>query len=263
MKKRVISAIVMLAIVLPAIFLSEITRVLLFLAAGLLCTWEYTNGVKKQKGIHSAAVVLYVHLAAQAAIVLFDRSMEYNIICLVMAMFSVFAVGIFDHNVQGEGAVYSLAGLLYPGFVFTTVMFVGKSDIWFITIIMACISTWVCDSFAMFGGKLFGKHKLAPLVSPNKTVEGTLSGAVFSMLAGLILYLTGVCSPLTLTECVLIALAASSMGQIGDLAESLLKRMLDMKDFSNLIPGHGGVFDRCDSLLFSIPTAYLLISILM
>ena len=79
MKKRVISAIVMLAIVLPAIFLSEITRVLLFLAAGLLCTWEYTNGVKKQKGIHPAAVVLYVHLAAQAAIVLFDRSMEYNI----------------------------------------------------------------------------------------------------------------------------------------------------------------------------------------
>ena len=263
MKKRVISAIVMLAIVLPAIFLSEISRILLLLVAGILCTWEFCNGFKKQKNINCASIVLYVHLIAQAAIVLFDRSIEYNIICFVIAMFSAFACGIFDHNIQGEGTVASLAGLVYPGFIFTTVMFVGKSDIWFITIIMACISTWVCDSFAMFGGKWFGKHKLAPSVSPNKTVEGTLSGALFSMLAGLILYLTGVCSPLTLLECVLIALIASSMGQIGDLAESLLKRMLDLKDFSNLIPGHGGVFDRCDSLLFSIPTAYLLISILM
>ena len=116
----------------------------------------------------------------------------------------------------------------------------------------------MCDSFALFGGKRFGKHKIAPSVSPNKTVEGCICGAISSVVTGVIVYyLSQLWLPIPFWLCVVTALLASTMGQIGDLAESLVKRMIGVKDFSNLIPGHGGMFDRADSLLFSIPTAYL------
>ena len=113
---------------------------------------------------------------------------------------------------------------------------------------------------AFFAGRAFGKHKLAPAVSPNKTVEGCVCGALFSMVAGVLVYyvLRSAC-PMPLWLCVVTALVSSTMGQIGDLAESLMKRMIGIKDFSNLIPGHGGMFDRADSLLFSIPSAYFLL----
>ena len=122
---------------------------------------------------------------------------------------------------------------------------------------IACISTWVCDSFALFGGKRFGKHKLAPEVSPNKTVEGAICGAVSAVVAGIILFFVlKQWYPVNCLACALTALICSSFGQVGDLAASLIKRMAGLKDYSNLIPGHGGVMDRVDSLLFSIPSAY-------
>ena len=104
----------------------------------------------------------------------------------------------------------------------------------------------------------FGRHKLAPLVSPKKTIEGALCGALSSIVTGFIVWLIfRFTYPIPLWLCLVTSLLASSMGQIGDLAESLLKRMIGVKDFSNLIPGHGGMFDRADSLLFSIPTVYV------
>jgi phosphatidate cytidylyltransferase len=108
----------------------------------------------------------------------------------------------------------------------------------------------------------FGKHKLAPLVSPKKTVEGAVCGLLSSILSGLLAYwILGMSTPVSLRLCLLTAFLACVMGQIGDLAESLLKRMIGVKDFSNLIPGHGGMFDRADSLLFAIPTAYICLHI--
>jgi phosphatidate cytidylyltransferase len=115
------------------------------------------------------------------------------------------------------------------------------------------------DTLALFGGRRFGKRALCPEVSPKKTIEGAVCGQLSSILSGLIAWwllgLSG--SPVPLRLCLVTAFLAAFMGQIGDLAESLLKRMIGVKDFSNLIPGHGGVFDRADSLLFSIPTVYL------
>ena len=125
-------------------------------------------------------------------------------------------------------------------------------------VVLAAFSTWLCDAFALFGGMAFGKHKLAPSVSPKKTVEGCICGAIAGALTGVALYfIPFACKDIPLWLCVLTCFIASSMGQIGDLAESLVKRMIGIKDFSALIPGHGGLFDRADSLLFSIPTAYL------
>jgi phosphatidate cytidylyltransferase len=119
------------------------------------------------------------------------------------------------------------------------------------------VVTWVCDTAAMFGGRMFGGPKLAPSVSPGKTRSGSIAGVVGGLaVAPLFVALsprTGL--ELQLGQLLVIAGVLSVVGQIGDLAESLLKREAGVKDSSALIPGHGGVLDRFDSLYFVIPTA--------
>ena len=135
----------------------------------------------------------------------------------------------------------------------------GKILIWFVL-----IASWGSDIFAYFIGRHFGKHKLTA-VSPNKTVEGAVAGVVGAILLG-ILYailcntIWGVGINYLLIGCIMAVL--SIVGQIGDLAASSIKRYCDIKDFSELIPGHGGMLDRIDSIIFVLPFAFILFSLL-
>ena len=118
--------------------------------------------------------------------------------------------------------------------------------------------TWVCDTAAMFGGRAFGGAKLAPTVSPGKTRSGSLAGVVGSLavapvFAAAVFPRVGVDVPLW--QLLVVAAVLGVIGQMGDLAESLFKREVGVKDSSQLIPGHGGVLDRLDSLYFVIPAA--------
>lgn len=120
------------------------------------------------------------------------------------------------------------------------------------------VVTWVCDTAAMFGGRMVGGPKLAPAVSPGKTRSGSVAGiigglAVAPVFSAFIFPRVGV--PVGLGELLVIAAVLSVVGQVGDLAESLFKRQAGVKDSSHLIPGHGGVLDRLDSLYFVVPVA--------
>lgn len=248
---------VLLSIALLCVFLSTATRVLFFAATGIMSAYELCSNLRKI-GIKCTAWVLYLYLAVHALLTLLNAGYGAYMACMAGGIYVALFSGTLHTEVSGTGTVYTASGLAYPCFLFALLMIVGISNIWLETLVIACLSTWVCDSFALIGGTRFGKHKLAPLVSPNKTVEGAICGAASSVVTGIIVYfILKLFSPIPLYVCVITAFFSSSLGQIGDLAESLLKRMIGIKDFSHLIPGHGGVFDRVDSLLYSIPTAFL------
>ena len=127
------------------------------------------------------------------------------------------------------------------------------------------VVTWICDSFAMWGGQLFGRAKLWPSVSPGKTWAGAVSGVVGGVAAGMV-FVPAVFAPIggtvSLSQAGLMGLVISIVAQIGDLAESLFKREAGVKDSSGLIPGHGGILDRFDSLYFVLPVAGVMYRVL-
>lgn len=117
-------------------------------------------------------------------------------------------------------------------------------------------STWATDTGAYFVGKARGKTKLWPSISPNKTIEGALGGVALAMLTMLVF--TFVTESLTVPRALVIGLVISISGQIGDLMESAIKRTLNVKDSGSILPGHGGVLDRFDSLIIVFPVLHLL-----
>lgn len=121
----------------------------------------------------------------------------------------------------------------------------------------ALLITFASDTSAYFVGRAIGRNRLAPYISPKKSWEGAIGGVIGAMLAGVLLViLLGL--PISLSAGVLLGGAGSIAGQAGDLAESLIKRQVGAKDSGNLIPGHGGLLDRADSLLFAFPVIYYL-----
>ena len=128
-------------------------------------------------------------------------------------------------------------------------------------ILTLIILIWVNDSFAFFVGKNLGKIKLFESVSPKKTIEGFFGGVLFSLITAFIL--SYFCDFLSLTNLIVISLIASILGTAGDLVESKFKRQANTKDSGNIMPGHGGILDRLDSLLFVAPFVYLYIHYLI
>ncbi|MDI6401780.1 phosphatidate cytidylyltransferase [Balneolaceae bacterium ANBcel3] len=135
----------------------------------------------------------------------------------------------------------------------------GESNEGLILTFALLFMVWANDVFAYFGGKLTGKHKLAPSISPNKTVEGFLWGLAGSIMVVVFFKLAVHGFPLAWAGTILFAFLTGCAGPAGDLAESKLKRAAGIKDSSNVLPGHGGFYDRFDAVLFSAPAAAVFI----
>ncbi len=133
-------------------------------------------------------------------------------------------------------------------------------------VMMPLIAAFSSDTMAFFTGRLFGKHKLAPHVSPKKTTEGALGGLAGGvagmLLMGLVLKFA-LCYDINFLVMALFGLVGSFFGQLGDLSFSVIKREYDIKDYGKLLPGHGGVLDRFDSVLFVAPLFWLLLKVIM
>ena len=124
-------------------------------------------------------------------------------------------------------------------------------------LIAALLMVWFCDTLAYFGGSLLGRHKLAPAVSPNKTWEGAISGLLGAVAGGIVAFYAVGSPVLALWEYAVLGVLTGFFGQVGDLAESMIKRDAGVKDSSAILPGHGGILDRFDSFLFTLPLLWV------
>jgi phosphatidate cytidylyltransferase len=154
-----------------------------------------------------------------------------------------------------QSLAFTLLGTFYVGWLFSYVlllrMFInGPNYVFFIFGIV-----WLGDAAALISGRLFGRHRLAPRLSPGKTIEGAIGGFLGS-LCGAMLGGRWLLGHFTLTQCVAIGCLLAVLGQLGDLSESLLKRSSGVKDSGVLIPGHGGILDKVDGILFGAPVLY-------
>jgi phosphatidate cytidylyltransferase len=179
---------------------------------------------------------------------------------LAVGLFFVLLVVTFELYHRNGSPILNIGatvlGVLYVGAGMGT--FLGLRELFDsgAIIIVMLVSIWVCDTAAYLGGKAMGKHKLYVAISPNKTIEGAVFGLIFALLTSIgCKYLFA--GELSLLDAAVVGLIVGTVGQIGDLAESMFKRDVGVKDSSNFFPGHGGFLDRFDSIMFVAPAVYL------
>ncbi len=180
-----------------------------------------------------------------------DVSIDFILILVVIIVLMSF---LFEKRVTIQDAGATLLGILYIPFLLSYVYLLdGTEYIWLIFII-----AFGTDTFAYITGNLLGKNKLAPRISPNKTIEGSIGGVLGSLILTIPYSIFFRIGPLW--KVALLTIIASIISQIGDLVASKIKRITNIKDYGFIMPGHGGVLDRFDSIIFSAPIVYYFIS---
>jgi phosphatidate cytidylyltransferase len=179
--------------------------------------------------------------------------MVFPFFVLLLLLLSILFMGIsenFSSTISHMGIMFF--GIFYIGFLLSHIFLIrnmvnGKQWVFFLI-----LTVWAGDVSALLSGFLFGRHKLYPKISPNKTCEGLVGGVVGSVMVALAFALLFI-PQLEIGLCILLAIGLGVLGQLGDFTESMLKRGAQVKDSGSLIPGHGGMLDRLDSFLFSAP----------
>ena len=160
---------------------------------------------------------------------------------------------LFNKNSNVASIGTTLFGIFYIPFLLFHVSYLdGTKYIWLVFII-----AFGTDTFAYFAGNLFGKNKLCPKISPNKTIEGSIGGVLGSLILTIIYSMFMNIGPLWKLS--ILSIVTSIISQIGDLVASRIKRETGIKDFGNIIPGHGGIIDRFDSIILTAPVIYYLV----
>jgi phosphatidate cytidylyltransferase len=259
---RLLVALLGIPLILAACYFGKIYFLIFCLGIALLSFYEFSQFVKN-KGIKVniwlgyAAIIL---LVSNRYAPFFDN---FNFLILFVVVISL--IELFRNN---GSAIYNLGGtllgVLYLGLFASSLVGIREfypavDGLYYrggYIIISVFISIWMCDSAAYYGGTALGKHKLFPRVSPKKSWEGAIFGFVFSIIAMVIARFL-ILDFLSWSSIIILGVIIGIIGQLGDLIESLFKRDAVVKDSSNIIPGHGGIFDRFDSLLYTAPVIFL------
>ena len=174
---------------------------------------------------------------------------------IFLAFVLLFLFRIRDITTAAREIAYVVLGFLYIPFLLMHLVMLHQTAYGWQWLLVIMLIVMTNDSAAYYTGSAFGKHRLYPLVSPKKSVEGALGGLVGSI-GGTLLAKFTFFPQLTLADALITAVVIGILGQVGDLFESLLKRSFGVKDSGSIIPGHGGVLDRLDSIIFAAPAMY-------
>lgn len=270
MKQRIISGAIMVALVLIVFILPKsISHIGIAVAVGLLAAQSYREllGLKESRKNYPRYVNLLGFLCME--LMVFHRvnapltafsGINFMIIGLVLLILLI--PSIFDKKGEytTKEAFYLAGTTITIGLFFNLVMLIYNFNRWELLYLLA-IAT-MTDTFAMLIGCLIGKHKLIPDVSPKKSVEGSIGGSVVGTAIATILYYNIISNQINIIVLILMTLILTVLGQLGDLLFSKIKRENKIKDFSNIMPGHGGILDRFDSMTFIVFGYIVIINIL-
>lgn len=256
MKTRIISAIVMLIVFIPLLMIGGKAFAIFMSLLSVLGLYELLNIRESKKKfpflmkVFAYILVLFFSLRNFTSIE-FITTLDYRVMTFIIFAFLMPMVFINNSKKYNlNDALFLIGSTLFIGLSFNLIIITRNYDILYIIYLL--LITIMTDTFALFTGKLIGKTPLAKEISPNKTIEGTLGGLFMGTVIPVIFYHVAINSTLPLVMLVLITLLLSIVGQIGDLVFSSIKRYYGKKDFSDLIPGHGGILDRLDSIIFVV-----------
>ncbi len=258
--QRILTAVIAVPAVLAICYVGGWLFAVMVLIAALIAQHEF-YGLARSSG---AEPFVAVGLVAGGAAVLSPISDLAIVVAGATVVGLVLALPFQSKREQPVRDVSAtFGGIFYPSLMLATAtaMRDGRGlDIMemdaFWLVVSVLVMVWSSDSFAYFVGRAIGKHPLAPSVSPNKTWEGTIGGAAGALVAGAILKIL-VLDFLTWFDILVLAIICGGISQIGDLAESRLKRSVGVKDSGTVLPGHGGMLDRLDAVIVAMPLSYL------
>lgn len=272
--QRIITVLPLLPILIAALWWDTISVAIVVAGASMIGLYEFFAGLRASQ---IAPYARFGYVFAIAIIIAAYAESRYG----MTVMMPVIALGMMgsmvaalltadDHNPLAAWALTFTAIIYVPFLLAHLILLRGVATPlhsgWishlvspgFAWIVMALATTWLGDTFAYFTGRSFGRNLLAPCISPKKTWEGSIGGLFGASATGVFcVLLLGL--PITLWQGALIGAVAGIIGPVGDLAESQLKRQLGLKDVGSLLPGHGGILDRIDSILFMVPILYYVV----
>ena len=262
MKTRIISGLILLVVCSLIVMFNASFPIILNIVVALVSVeamQELCDALSMKK-----KYLFRVVTSLLAAVIPFTASKAYMPLIIMLYVMAMCAVLMKEHQTvtYKDATMLASMAIIVP-FGLTTLVLLRDSDAKYgmIMVAIAVLAAWAADVGAYFFGVFFGKHKLCPLISPKKTIGGAVGGLLLNVI---VMVLVGVVLSsvanvqVSYLSLVLIGAIGSPISILGDLTFSLLKRSCDIKDFSQLIPGHGGVLDRFDSVIFVGPFVYFL-----
>lgn len=266
MKQRTISAILMLIIVVPLFIIGGLYYNIGIFALSLLALKEFLDVKETKKQLPNfvkmiSYVFLTILIATNITNGVLNFQMDYRVISGLLLTFLV--PTILYHNNEKysiNDAFYLIGGIFFLSLSMILLINIRQFSLSVLGYLI--LITVMTDTFAYLTGMLIGKNKLLEEISPKKTWEGSIGGTLFAVFISTMYYITVVNSDINIYLIIFISIFLSVLGQFGDLFFSSIKRYYNKKDFSNLIPGHGGILDRIDSIIFVLLGFMFFISII-
>lgn len=268
MDKRYLGAIIISPMVIFILLGGILLKIGVFLLS-MVGLFEFYK-VSRKKGIKPLSLAAYI-----ATIVYFltldnkyiSNPSYYKFLfgILIFSILALMCYIVVNSKYNYNDIAVTILGFLYVTVFFSYIVLVNQKQNGNLLVWLIFISSWLCDTGAYYSGKFFGKHKLIPKVSPNKTIEGSIGGLISSAIACFLfgLFFNTYSSSIQPLHFLIIGLICGVFCQFGDLIASSIKRYIGVKDFSNLIPGHGGILDRFDSILFASVVVYYYITFIL
>ncbi|MCR5656653.1 MAG: phosphatidate cytidylyltransferase [Butyrivibrio sp.] len=274
MKTRVISGIVIVLMLLVTLVMGGYVTAGVLFFVSLIAYHELARALSFSNTDGTISVLELLGILAivflYGATVISGGNMMFYVLAVMLLFFGEAAVFVFTYPKHSANQlIFSVFSFIYAPMMlsFIYLLRIRENGNYFAWIPFVA---WVCDTCAYFAGRAFGKHKLCPVLSPKKTIEGAIGGCLGSLVVGIIfgyVYATTANTAITLTESMIsfgiITIVSSIFSQVGDLIASGIKRDHDIKDYGNLIPGHGGIMDRFDSVIFITPLIFFMATFLI